>query len=56
MELYKHFPDRIFRSVIPRNVRLAEAPSHGKPISEYSKSSKGARAYEKLAKEIINTE
>lgn len=56
MELYKYFPNRIFRSVIPRNVRLAEAPSHGKPISEYAQSSKGARAYEKLAKEIIDTE
>jgi len=56
MELYKYFPDRIFRSVIPRNVRLAEAPSHGKPISDYASSSKGARAYEKLAKEIIDTE
>lgn len=55
-ELYKYFPNKIFRSVIPRNIRLAEAPSHGKPISEYSKKSRGARSYEKLAKEIIDTE
>mgnify|MGYP001567255496 CR=1 FL=1 len=51
-ELYKYFPNQIFRSVIPRNVRLAEAPSHGKTIMSYDGSSKGARAYERLAREI----
>ena len=52
-ELYKYFPDKIFRTVIPRNVRLSEAPSHGKTIFHYDKSSKGAKAYEKLARELI---
>lgn len=51
-EVKKHFGDKLFDSVIPRNVRLAEAPSHGKPIAEYDKWSKGARAYKNLAKEI----
>jgi len=52
-ELYKHFPDKIFRTVIPRNVRLTEAPSHGKSILHYDPSSKGAKAYEKLARELL---
>lgn len=52
-ELYKFFPNKIFRSVIPRNVRLTEAPSHGKTILHYDPWSKGARAYEKLAREIL---
>lgn len=52
-ELYKFFPNKIFRSVIPRNVRLAEAPSHGKSILTYDRGSKGATAYERLAKELI---
>lgn len=52
-ELYQYFPNKIFRSVIPRSVRLAEAPSHGIPIAEYDAKSKGARAYEKLAREIM---
>ena len=51
-ELYKYFPNNIFRSVIPRTVRLAEAPSFGKPIHKYDKWSKGARAYKQLAKEV----
>ena len=54
-ELYQHFPRKIFRSVIPRNIRLAEAPSYGKSILEYEPSSKGARAYNKLAQEILLT-
>ncbi len=53
-QLYQYFPDRIFRSVIPRNVRLTEAPSFGKTILEYDPKSKGAKAYERLAKEIID--
>lgn len=52
-ELYQYFPNKIFRSVIPRSVRLAEAPSFGKSILHYDPSSKGATAYERLAKEII---
>lgn len=52
-ELYQYFPNKIFRSVIPRNVRLAEAPSYGKSILEYDSKSKGGRAYERLAKELL---
>ena len=51
-ELTTHFGDLLFKTVIPRNVRLAEAPSHGIPISQYDKWSKGARSYKALAKEI----
>lgn len=52
-ELKKHFDDKLLRSVIPRNVRLAEAPSHGKPITDHDKWSKGARAYKNLSKELL---
>lgn len=52
-ELTQHFQSKLFETVIPRNVRLAEAPSHGQPIIVYDKSSKGAQAYLALAKEII---
>lgn len=55
-ELYQHFPARIFRSVVPRTVRLAEAPSHGLPVREYDPNSTGSKAYERLAKEVILTE
>jgi chromosome partitioning protein len=55
-ELHSHFPNRVFRSVIPRNVRLAEAPSFGRPIMEYDPWSKGAKAYERLTKEILDLE
>ncbi len=51
-EVGKHFGDKLLNTIIPRNIRLAEAPSHGTPISEYDKWSKGARAYKNLAKEI----
>ncbi|QQS60182.1 ParA family protein [Candidatus Falkowbacteria bacterium] len=53
-ELYQYFPNRIFRSVIPRSVKLAESPSYGRSILHYDPSSKGGRAYEKLALEVIN--
>jgi len=53
-ELYRHFPNKIFRSVIPRNVRLSEAPSHGKSIMDYDPKCKGARAYERLAREFLD--
>lgn len=53
-QLYQYFPDRIFRSVIPRNVRLTEAPSYGKTILEYDPKSTGAKAYQRLALEIID--
>ncbi|MFH1030373.1 MAG: ParA family protein [bacterium] len=55
-ELYQYFPGKIFKSVIPRSVRLAEAPSFGKPICEYEPESKGAKAYERLAREILEME
>lgn len=55
-ELYRHFPNKIFRTVIPRSVRLAEAPSHGKTVHEYDASSRGARAYERLAREFLSNE
>ncbi len=55
-ELHTHFPNRVFRSIIPRNVRLAEAPSFGRPIMEYDPWSKGAKAYERLTKEILDLE
>jgi len=52
-EIKKYFPDKIFKSTIPRNIRLAEAPSHGAPVGAYDRFSKGSRAYKALAKEII---
>ncbi len=52
-ELYQHFPNTIFRSVIPRTVRLAEAPSFGQSIFHYEPSGKGASAYERLAREVL---
>lgn len=55
-ELYQYFPNRVFRSVIPRSVRLAEAPSYGRSILHYDNNSKGGRAYERLAREIIDLE
>jgi chromosome partitioning protein len=51
-ELEKHFGSKMFNTVIPRNVRLAEAPSFGKSIADHDKWSKGARAYKALAKEL----
>lgn len=53
-ELYKYFPNKVFKSIIPRTVRLAEAPSYGLSILQYDPKSSGAKAYEDLAKEIIN--
>lgn len=52
-EVKKHFNEKVFTTVIPRNVRLAEAPSFGQPISEHDKWSKGARAYKQLTKEVL---
>lgn len=51
-EVKRHFPDKVFETVIPRNVRLAEAPSFGKTIMQYDGWSKGARSYKALAKEV----
>ena len=53
-EVRKHFQDLVYESVIPRNVALAEAPSHGKPVLLYDIKSKGAQSYIELAKEILN--
>jgi chromosome partitioning protein len=52
-EVNRHFPNQVFKSIIPRSVRLAEAPSYGLPISEYAPTSVGAEAYEALAKELL---
>lgn len=53
-ELYQYFPNRIFRSVIPRSVKLAESPSYGRSILHYDPKSKGGKAYEKLALELLH--
>jgi len=53
-EVRRHFPGKVFASVIPRNIRLAEAPSHGLPVMAYDKSSRGAVAYRAMAEEIKN--
>ena len=52
-EIQKYFPGKVFETTIPRNVRIAEAPSHGEPVGKYDKWSKGARAYKALTKEIM---
>ena len=51
-EVRKHFPGKVFATVIPRNVRLAEAPSHGLPVTAYDRSSRGANAYREMANEV----
>jgi chromosome partitioning protein len=55
-QLIMHFPDKVFRTVIPRNIRLAEAPSFGKPVLLHDKESRGALAYLALAGEMIRRE
>ena len=55
-EVKAYFKNKVFDTVIPRNVRLSEAPSYGEPINIYDKSSKGAEAYEELAKEVMARE
>ena len=52
-EVNKHFPGKVFKAIIPRSVRLAEAPSHGLPISIYAPNSPGALAYQALAEELL---
>ncbi len=52
-EVKRHFPGKTFATVIPRNIRLAEAPSHGKPITAYDSSSRGSDAYRRLAQEFL---
>jgi len=53
-EVRRHFPDRVYATVIPRNVRLSESPSHGVPVALYDPASKGAQAYLDLAREILD--
>jgi chromosome partitioning protein len=55
-ELKRHFGDKVYKTLIPRNVTLAEAPSHGKPVILYDVRSKGAQSYLELAKEIMDNE
>ncbi|HBG17086.1 MAG TPA: sporulation initiation inhibitor Soj, partial [Firmicutes bacterium] len=52
-EVKSYFQERVYESIIPRNIRLSEAPSHGLPINLYDEKSKGAEAYLDLAKEVI---
>ncbi len=51
-EVRKHFPGKVFTTVVPRNIRLAEAPSHGIPVTQYDRSSRGSVAYKQMAEEI----
>lgn len=53
-EVRRHFPGKVFATVIPRNVRLAEAPSHGLPVTAYDRTSRGAVAYKTLTEEILS--
>jgi chromosome partitioning protein len=55
-EVKKHFREKVYTTVIPRNIRLAEAPSHGLPITEYDPKSKGAEAYIEFAEEFLDLE
>lgn len=56
LEVQKHFPERVFQSVIPRNVRISESPSHGRAVIEYDPKSVGAEAYRLLALELLERE
>ena len=53
-EVEKYFPDKVFKTKVPRNVRISEAPSHGKPVMYYDKASKGAESYELVCHEILD--
>ena len=55
-EVKRYFEDKVYKTVIPRNIKLSEAPSYGLPITLYDGKSKGARAYEKLAKEVLKND
>jgi len=52
----RHFPGQVYATVIPRNVRLSEAPSHGKPVTAYDPYSRGAEAYHALAVEVAGAQ
>ena len=51
-EVRRHFPGKVFANVVPRNIRLAEAPRHGLPVTAYDRSSRGAQSYRELALEV----
>ncbi|HYG84199.1 MAG TPA: ParA family protein [Verrucomicrobiae bacterium] len=53
-EIQRHFPGKVFKTTIPRNIRLAEAPSHGLPVGAYDRWSKGSRAYKAVVKEMLD--
>jgi len=55
-EVKKYFKGKVYRSIVPRNVRLSEAPSHGKPVMVYDRRSKGSEVYRELAKEVMGIE
>ena len=55
-EVKNHFRNKVYRTIIPRNIRLSEAPSHGKPIMQYDPKSRGAEVYLDLAKEVMGDE
>ena len=55
-EVKEYFKEKVYKTVIPRNVKLAEAPSYGLPITEYDPKSKGAEAYQALAEEFLKVE
>jgi chromosome partitioning protein len=55
-QLIEHFGDKVYTTIIPRNIRLAEAPSYGVSVLDYDRGSKGALAYMELAQEIIQKE
>jgi chromosome partitioning protein len=55
-EVHKYFPEKVFKTIIPRSVRLAEAPSYGLPVSIYAPGSSGARSYEMLARELLKSD
>jgi chromosome partitioning protein len=52
-EVKRHFPGDVYKTVVPRNVRLSEAPSHGMPVQKYDPASRGADSYDALAREMI---
>ncbi|MCK5268388.1 MAG: ParA family protein, partial [Spirochaetes bacterium] len=53
-EISSYFKDKVYRSIIPRSVKISEAPSHGIPIDRYDPTGVGSKSYEKLAEEVIN--
>jgi chromosome partitioning protein len=55
-EVHKYFPDKVFETIIPRSVRLAEAPSYGQPVSTYAPGSSAAKSYEALARELLKSD